>query len=522
MPEDPGPSGGRVAYRAPASPATDRPAPGSSRPAPPPAPGDGRPLPPVERMSRPPRRRRWPPVVAVLAVLGLVAGVAGFGYVSFRLGQIRRVSVDGIVPAGPGSSQTILLAGSDSRADESSAAAQEFGSASQVAGARSDVIVLIRLNPATGKAAMLSIPRDLFVPIAGTGSSNRINVAFDSGPTELVRTISSSLGITVNHYAEEDFSGLEALTDAIGGVCMTFPYPVRDGSPTGTGNESGLNIPTSGRHVLGGAMALSLVRSRYYQYEVNGTWQAEGTGDIGRIQRQHVFMRALASKALHASLHNPLTANAVLTKAVHAVTIDRSFTDTGLLRLALNLRNLRPAGMPSWTLPYVAANNYESFGDVLLPDRTQDAAVIAAWMAYGASGGGSPAVSSVPPGSVTVRVLNGSGRAGQAASIADGLRRAGFAVSGYATASTLGNTSSIVAYAKGHKAGAQAVAERLDGPVTLQQDKTLTGSAVVLTTGSQLTAVSGATGSGSGAASASPAAAAPDASTTPPWDPTPC
>ena len=463
-------------------------------------------------------RRRILLGLAVLLAIGLVAGIAGVGYVALRLGSIGRVKVSGIHPVGSGAPQTILLTGSDSRAGETAGQAQQFGSAAQVTGQRSDVIVLIRLDPGSGKAAMLSIPRDMFVPIAGTSSSNRINVAFSTSPGQLVTTIEQDFGIVVNHYAQEDFSGLQGLTDAVGGVCMSFPYPVRDGSPTGTGNESGLNIPTAGRHNLSGAMALALVRSRYYQYFVNGSWKAEGTGDIGRIQRQHSYMRALASKAIHSSLGNPFTANAVLGRAVHDVKIDTTFTTMGLIRLGLHLRHVHPTGIPSFTLPYRAVNNYGSYGDVLLPDPAKDAAVIAAWQSYGGSGNAaaSHAAPKVAPATITVRVLNGSGVSGQARIAADRLRSDGFAVAGYGTAPAGRHGGSLVAYGPGLKAAAQTVAAYLGGPVTLHSDKQA-GTAVIVTTGTAFTGVTEA-----GTAPTTGATTVTQDSAPPPWDPSPC
>ncbi len=371
---------------------------------------------------------------------------------------------------------------------------------------------------------MLSIPRDFFVPIAGTGSSNRINVAFGPGPGQLVRTISQALGITVNHYMQEDFNSLQQLTDAVGGVCMNFTYPVRDGAPTGHGNESGLDIATAGHHTLTGTDALALVRSRYYQYFEGGSWKAEGTGDIGRIERQHVFMRALAAKLVHAALANPLTANAVLARAVHDVSVDDSFSTNGILRLALHLRSLRPTDMPSWTLPYRAVNGYGSYGDVLMPDPPQDAQVIAAWQSYGApSSGGPPPATTVALASVTVRVLNGSGTAGQAQRTADGLAAAGFKVADVGTApSSAPAASSSVAYGPGHQVEARTLAAHLQGPVTVSQDASLKTSTLVLTTGSNLVeAPSGPTAS-SVPPSTAIGRAAPDAAKPPAWDPTPC
>src|SRR5579885_58357 len=137
------------------------------------------PIRPPPRPSYGPVRRRWLLFTAIAVAILVVLGLFSVVYAGARVASIHRISVAGLHPAGPGSAQTILLVGSDSRAGESSAAAQQFGSASQVAGQRSDTIILIHLDPGAGKASMLSIPRDLFVPIASTGASNRINTAFD-------------------------------------------------------------------------------------------------------------------------------------------------------------------------------------------------------------------------------------------------------------------------------------------------------------------------------------------------------
>jgi len=328
-------------------------------------------------------------VVVLLLAVCIVAVAAGYLYVRNKLNQIPRIAVAGLQPAGAGDPQNILVVGSDSRANESTAAAQHFGTATDVSGQRSDTIVLIHLDPRTAQGALLSIPRDTFVPIAGTRSSNRINAAFDTGPGALVATISQNFGIAISHYVQEDFSGLQGLTDAVGGVCMNFPLPVRDSSPTGTGSETGLAIPAPGPHVLNGDEALAFVRSRYYQYFDKGRWRPEGTGDIGRIERQHEFVRALASKAIH-SAHNPFKGARVLDRVVKTVTVDNTFSSALMLRMGIKLRSFHPANVPSFTLPYRAVNGYGSFGDVLLPIPADDAKVIAAWQSYGAPGSEQP------------------------------------------------------------------------------------------------------------------------------------
>jgi polyisoprenyl-teichoic acid--peptidoglycan teichoic acid transferase len=319
--------------------------------------------------------------VVILLVAITAVGVGAYFYVRGKLNEIPRIAVSGLQPAGAGDPQTIMVAGSDSRANENAAAAQRFGNTADVSGQRSDTIVLVHLDPRTAQAALLSIPRDMFVPIAGTGSSNRINAAFETSPGQLVATIEQAFGITVNHYVQEDFSGLQGLTDAVGGVCMNFPMPVRDSSPTGKGSETGLSVPTPGPQVLNGEEALAFVRSRYYQYLQNGSWRPEGTGDIGRIARQHEFVRALASKAVR-SARNPFTGARVLGKVVKTVTVDNTFSTSDMIRLGINLRSFKPADLPSFTLPYRAVNGYRGFGDVLLPEPSLDAQVIGAWSNY--------------------------------------------------------------------------------------------------------------------------------------------
>jgi anionic cell wall polymer biosynthesis LytR-Cps2A-Psr (LCP) family protein len=149
--------------------------------------------------------------------------------------------------------------------------------------------------------------------------------------------------------------------------------------------------------VFNGAEALAFVRSRYYQYLDKGAWRPEGTGDIGRIERQHEFVRALAAKAIH-TVRNPFKAGRVLDRAVKTIAVDTTFTSSLMLQMAIKLRSFHPAGVPSFTLPYRVANGYGGFGDVLLPDTAQDTQVIAAWQQFGAPASQpSPAPTVAPP-----------------------------------------------------------------------------------------------------------------------------
>lgn len=477
-------------------------------------------------------KRRWPRRLLIGAnitlILVLVAAGVGYGYLHYRLGQIKKVDVAGETAVGGGQPLTILVAGSDSRAGESAGAAAHFGSASLVGGQRSDVILLIRINPATSSASMLSIPRDTAVTLAGSQHTQKINVAFDTGPSELVQTINQTFGIQINHVVQVTFSGVMDVDNAVGGVCMNFPYPARDGSPSGYGSESGLNIPTAGQHVLSGDQALALLRSRYYRYYKDGYWHSEGTGDIGRIIRQHTFLRALASKALHEAISNPIKANSLANDAVHDVTVDSSFSSNGILGLVTEMRNLHPASIPSWTLPTTQGYSYY-LGDYLKPDLTADQAVIQQWLNYRAPSS-SPSKSSGPtttttisPDSVTVAVRNGSGKRGQAALAANGLIADGFHVSGTGDAPNFQYTRNEVHYGKGAEAQAKAVAADILGGAKVVSDKSLGDGAVELITGADYTGIRAVTPPPSTTTTAPSSGAGTSANeSAPPWDPTPC
>src|ERR671924_833104 len=208
-------------------------------------------------------RRRLLVGCSVLAVLMVVATTAGYGYVHYRFGQIRSVTVRGLHKATSGRPMNFLVVGSDSRAGLDDEGGRRYG---EVGGQRNDVTLIVRVEPASKRVSLLSIPRDLVVPIAGTGAQNRINAAFSDGPGQLVQTIEQNFGIPIHHYVLVDFDGFRAVVDALGGIDVRFPYPARDAL-------SGLNVAEAGCVHLNGARALALARSRYFAYQKDGVWR---------------------------------------------------------------------------------------------------------------------------------------------------------------------------------------------------------------------------------------------------------
>ncbi|MHB8330038.1 MAG: LCP family protein, partial [Acidimicrobiales bacterium] len=317
---------------------------------------DERPVAPPLR--RPPSRRRPRSerilrfALVLVGVILVIAG-AGYGYVRYRWGQVKTLACATCTAVVDGQPFNVLLVGSDSRAGNSGAAAQSFGSAAQVAGQRSDTIKILHVDPATGTARLLSVPRDTYVEMSdipsstGLSGAQKINTAFNGGAGPLIATIQNTFGIKISHFVEVDFQGLTNAVNTVGGIYLDFPYPVRDND--NGNNNSGLKITSAGCQQLNGTMTLALARSRYYQYFAHGYWHSDPTSDIGRIERQNIIIQAIVSRARSSS--NPLTLNAFLGAIVHDVTVDQNMSFGAMLSLALKYHAFSPSSLQSSTLP---------------------------------------------------------------------------------------------------------------------------------------------------------------------------
>ena len=455
-----------------------------------------------------------------LALCLVIAGTL-YGYVSYRFGQIHRVTISslfgGAVPSGgstgggsAGPPQNILLVGSDTRSGLTQPGDKAFGSGAVVAGARSDTIMIVHLNPADGTASLLSIPRDLWVPIPGHGT-NRINSAFDNGAADLlVRTIQDDLGIPINHYVEVDFDTFRQVVNALGGVKFWYPEPVRD-DDNGV-NDSGLNITTPGCYTLTGNMALSLVRTRHMVYYSDGRWHTENESDLARIRRQQLFIRKVIAKAKAQGLNNITKINGVVGGIVSNLTIDSGFSQSEMIVLARRYRNFNPSNLPSATLPTTQA--VIGGADVLLLQKDQAQQVINVWEGLPAAGTAPAAAGPVPalnPSTITVGVLNGSGVSHQASQAAQALSSAGFnaSISGSGQAPNFNYGTSVVEYAPSDQVTAVFVQSKIAGGAQLQSDSNLRPGTVILITGASYQGIT----SGSGSAAAPKTS--PTSSTTP-------
>ena len=443
------------------------------------------------------RHRRWPRRLLIAANIVVatcvVATAAGYAYFRIQFGRIPTIGGDALCEVLhncgddiSGEPMNVLLVGSDTRATIEGEDRSRFGSERQVGGQRSDTIIVLRIEPESQRAAMLSVPRDLYVKIAGTDRSSRINDAFQAGPDRLIQTISDNLNIPIHHYVQVDFNGFRSIVDALGGVDIYSSARARD-------TVSGLNIPNPGCISLDGEQALAFVRSRNYQYYENGKWRTDPTGDLGRIERQQDFIRRVLKKAnSKAKGLDFIAVNSLVNAGIKNVQIDEHFSSKDISALARRFRSLDPNAVQMYTLPTVAAN--VGGASVLRLKQPEATAVVDAFLAKTpppAAAGPEPEVPAIPPSSIRVRVLNGSGAEGQARSVSADLGEVGFRIAGAGQADSFRYDATVIRYAPGQRDKALVVQSKIQGATELKEDTSLQAIDVVVVTGGKFAGVVG-------------------------------
>lgn len=171
----------------------------------------------------------------------------------------------------------------------------------------SDSMLMLRFNPEDKKLNVLSIPRDTRTLVEGHGVT-KINAAnAEGGPALTAQTVSELLnGVPVDRYVRINVQGVEKLVDAIGGVTVYVP---KDMKYQDDSQHLYINLK-AGEHHLNGNQALQFLRFRY-----------DENGDIGRIQRQQLLMRAVMEQTL-----NP----AILPRMPKILSVIQSHIDTNL------------------------------------------------------------------------------------------------------------------------------------------------------------------------------------------------
>ena len=283
---------------------------------------------------------------------------------------------------------------------------------------------------------------------------------------------------------------------------MSFPISVFDA-------DSGLNVQTSTCVHLNGPQALQVVRARHLQYKtsqstpyVSSSWPREVQSDLARIQRDHEFLRVLATAVAKQGLGNPVTDLSLVNSLKADFTFDQSWPVSDMVNLVLAFHSVSIDSVPQLTLPVAEVTDPDgqygdltyqgsSYGEVEFPSQSQDQATIQQVLGIG------PTIDSMTgnplpaPSSVEVSVENGSGAYNQATDTATSLAALGFHTVGEGDTTPTGDIVETAVYYGSHSptavAAAEAVARSMSGSVIMGYDpaQVSDGAQVTVVTGTQ-------------------------------------
>jgi LCP family protein required for cell wall assembly len=227
--------------------------------------------------------------------------------------------------------------------------------ADQLFSGRSDTLLLVRVNPEAGTVDMLSIPRDTQVNIPGEGIAKINHANLAGGPELAAETIQANLGpIPIDRYVRVSTGALRELVDLLGGVEVMVPQRM-----VYTDETQNLNIDLEeGWQTLNGDQAEQFARFR-----------ADGNGDIGRVQRQQMLMKALRERLTHPT---------VIPQLPQVMRVMMRYVDTNLtleetLALANFAMDVEPDDLHMVMLPgrFSSPNEYIASYWILDPVATQ-------------------------------------------------------------------------------------------------------------------------------------------------------
>ncbi len=443
---------------------------------------------PRHRARRSWRQRILLSVGVVFTVVALV-GAAVMGWGAWKLRSIDRtdVALDRLLAGGPAN---YLIVGSDSRSGGDPldpAAADDHQPLA-------DTLMLLRVDPSARTAKVLSLPRDLWVTVPATGKKGRVNAAYAKGPQELIDTLRAELDVPINHYVEVDFRGFQEIVSAIDGVPMWFDRAMRD-------RNTGLDVLHPGCITLDGRNALAFARSRHLEYYKGGGFTYDGTGDLGRISRQQLFLRRVIDRAKDKGIANPLTAKRLIDVGTSNVTIDNQLSVRDLLALGKRFSSFNSGALQTYTLP-ITPRTTDGGAQVVELEATAAEPILNLFrepVAAPTTSGSSSSEASVgstttlvPAADVVATVLNSSGQSGVAVEAANALVSQGFEVDHWGNGAEMAHpseASTVVRYGRGAAGAAQTVAAQVEGGAETTEDLTLDKGAVVVFLGADYTGI---------------------------------
>jgi LCP family protein required for cell wall assembly len=364
-----------------------------------------------------------------------------------------------------GQAQNILLVGDDHRPDNATPEQMAELSTEDDGGAtNTDTMIVLHINADGSQATMISFPRDSYVDIPNVGKG-KLNSAFyygtlngggDTGGAKLlIQTIENLSGLQIDHYVRVSLLGFYQVVKELGPVNVCLNSAVND-------PYSGVNLP-KGKSALDAKQALSFVRQRH----------GLPNGDLDRNVRQQYFLSQEARKVLSAgTLLNPIKLGNILKAVGGSIQ-----TDTDLVSLASQMRDLRPGNIQSATIPTLGTPTISVNGSPLSIVQVDEVGLPAFVQSLTGEPEAYAKAGRARPANTSVTVLNGSGVTGAATAAGQNLTARGFVV-GAPGSSDLTKTTQVQ-YPKGMESQAKAVAAAAPGAVAVQT-KSVTGVTLVL------------------------------------------
>ncbi|MFV0395434.1 MAG: LCP family protein, partial [Coprobacillaceae bacterium] len=210
-----------------------------------------------------------------------------------------------------------------------------YGDVSEVS--RSDVNLLITVNPKTKQVLMISIPRDTEVTLSSYNAMDKLTHSGMYGTSETIETIEDFLETDINYYAKTNFTGMRDIVDQLGGITIDSPY---EDFVTLHGDYT----ITKGINEMDGDKALCFVRERYRL----------PNGDFDRGKNQQMVLKAMLEKVMSPKI---ITNFSSLLSAIEG-TFETNMGDEEIR----SLLNMQINDMSSWDIfsVQVSGTGYET------------------------------------------------------------------------------------------------------------------------------------------------------------------
>jgi hypothetical protein len=292
--------------------------------------------------------------VGTLIVLVLLAGTAGWFYLDYKIDQLPRVAIQpGLLQQAKADApyDVLLVAGSD----ESK---------------RADLILVVRVVPASHAVEVLAVPSDLLVHIpghvAGVSGTGQLGTAAAGGLSLLVEAVETSLGLPIEHVVE------------MGGVYLDFPMPVID-------QTSGLHVSSTGCQQVGGAEAVQLTETGTPYYFSGTSWHRQDAVSSATPGAIGLELLVALLESARPSLGNPLGVDRLVRVASGNVQVDTAWSAGALRGAASQLAGVPLSSVGVEGLPAVPAPRSVGAAGVVLaqPDAATE---LVGFLAVGSAG----------------------------------------------------------------------------------------------------------------------------------------